>query len=151
MKRCFCRCLNPWPAGTNYVCPLITLRYVRLRDLKMVDTSCCLSRCKTWSCPCCSIKHHATKAYTEWRCSSTHSGLDGGEWPASRPCRFFKLSHYTPWRHLGERRYSTSALNGGWVVSVTPRPRFTPGKGPLVPIVQEAGLAPEPFWTQRLD
>jgi hypothetical protein len=27
------------------------------------------------------------------------------------------------------------------VVSVTPRPRFTPGKGPPVPIVQEAGWA----------
>jgi hypothetical protein len=26
-----------------------------------------------------------------------------------------------------------------WVVSVTPRPRFTQGKGPTVPIVQEAG------------
>jgi hypothetical protein len=31
------------------------------------------------------------------------------------------------------------------VVSVTPRPRFTP-----VPIVQEAGWAPEPVLTQRL-
>jgi hypothetical protein len=34
---------------------------------------------------------------------------------------------------LGERRYSscsflTSALQGGWVVSITPRPRFTPGE-----------------------
>jgi hypothetical protein len=34
------------------------------------------------------------------------------------------------------------------VVSITPRPRFTPEKGPLVPIVQEAGWAPEPVWTQ---
>jgi hypothetical protein len=31
---------------------------------------------------------------------------------------------------------------GGGVVSVTPRPRFTPGKEPPVPIVQEAGWAP---------
>jgi hypothetical protein len=37
------------------------------------------------------------------------------------------------------------------VVSVTPRPRFTPEKGPPVPIVQEAGWAPEPVWTQRLE
>ena len=39
----------------------------------------------------------------------------------------------------------TSTLNeGGWS---TPRPgRFTPGKY-LVPIVQEAGWAPGPFWT----
>jgi hypothetical protein len=30
----------------------------------------------------------------------------------------------------------------------TPLP---PGKGPPVPIVQEAGWAPEPVWTQRLE
>jgi len=34
----------------------------------------------------------------------------------------------------------------GWVVSSTPRPHFTPGKEP-VPILQEAGWAPEPVWT----
>jgi len=33
-----------------------------------------------------------------------------------------------------------------WVVSVKPRPLFTPGKEP-VPIVQEAGWAPGPVWT----
>ena len=33
----------------------------------------------------------------------------------------------------------------GWVVNVTPRPHFTPGKDP-VPIVQEAGWAPGPVW-----
>jgi len=32
------------------------------------------------------------------------------------------------------------------VVSVTPRPHFTPGKDP-VPILQEAGWAPGPVWT----
>jgi hypothetical protein len=36
----------------------------------------------------------------------------------------------------------------GWVVSVTPRRRFTPGERTPVPIVQEAGWAPEPVWTQ---
>jgi hypothetical protein len=36
------------------------------------------------------------------------------------------------------------------VVSVTPQPRFAPGKGPPVPIVQEAGWASESVWTQRL-
>ena len=35
---------------------------------------------------------------------------------------------------------------GGLGVSVTPRPLFTPGKGP-VPIVQEAGWALGPVWT----
>ena len=34
----------------------------------------------------------------------------------------------------------------GWVVSSTPRPKFTPGKDP-VPILQEAGWAPGPVWT----
>ena len=34
----------------------------------------------------------------------------------------------------------------GWVVSSTPRPQFTPGKDP-VPILQEAGWAPGPVWT----
>jgi hypothetical protein len=40
-----------------------------------------------------------------------------------------------------------SALDGGeWSAS---RPgRFIPGKGPLVPTEQEAGWAPEPFWTR---
>jgi hypothetical protein len=33
----------------------------------------------------------------------------------------------------------------GWVVSITPRQRFPPGKVPPVPIEQEAGWAPEPF------
>ena len=33
----------------------------------------------------------------------------------------------------------------GWVVSSTPRSHFTPGKDP-VPILQEAGWAPEPVW-----
>jgi hypothetical protein len=44
-----------------------------------------------------------------------------------------KVSRYTQWRRMGKRRHSsysylTSAARWGWVVSVTPRPRFTPGK-----------------------
>jgi hypothetical protein len=44
-----------------------------------------------------------------------------------------KVSRYTPWRRLGERRYSsysftTSNTSWEWVVSVTPRPHFTPGE-----------------------
>jgi hypothetical protein len=44
-----------------------------------------------------------------------------------------KLSYYTSRRRLGERMYSsysltTSALDGDWVVRVTPRPRFSPGE-----------------------
>jgi hypothetical protein len=32
-----------------------------------------------------------------------------------------------------------------------PAALIPPGKGPPVPIVQEAGWAPEPVWTQRLE
>jgi hypothetical protein len=44
-----------------------------------------------------------------------------------------KLSHYTPWRRLGgEEVYLLLILDlgtrEGWVVSVTPRPRFSPGE-----------------------
>ena len=35
-----------------------------------------------------------------------------------------------------------------WVVSITPRPYFNPRKDP-VPIVQEAGWAPRPVWTDE--
>jgi hypothetical protein len=58
--------------------------------------------------------------------------------------------------HLGDRRYSsysflTSALEGGeWSASQPGRP-LPPGKEPPVPIVQEAGWAPEPVWAQRLE
>jgi hypothetical protein len=66
-----------------------------------------------------------------------------------------KQSHSTPIEAQGERRYSsysftTSALDGGeWSASRLGR-ALLPGKGPPVPIVQEAGCAPEPVWTQRL-
>jgi hypothetical protein len=32
-----------------------------------------------------------------------------------------------------------------------PAALLPPGKGPLVPIGQEAGWAPEPVWTQRIE
>jgi hypothetical protein len=47
--------------------------------------------------------------------------------------------------------FSTSALDGGeWSASLPDR-ALAPRKGPPVPIVQEAGWAPEPVWTQRLE
>jgi hypothetical protein len=46
---------------------------------------------------------------------------------------------------------STSALDGGEWSASRPGPALAPGKGPPVPIVQEAGWAPEPVWTQRLE
>jgi hypothetical protein len=40
----------------------------------------------------------------------------------------------------------TSALDKGWVVNVTPRPLYPPGKD-SIPNVYEAGWAPAPVWT----
>jgi hypothetical protein len=62
----------------------------------------------------------------------------------------------------GKRRYSsysfsTSALDGGeWSASrpgraLPPGRTLPPGKRPPVPIVQEAGWAPEPIWTQKIE
>jgi hypothetical protein len=49
-----------------------------------------------------------------------------------------KLSRYMPWRHMGERRYSsysylTSALDGGEWSASRPGRALPPGKGPPVP------------------
>jgi hypothetical protein len=58
--------------------------------------------------------------------------------------------------HLGDRRYSfcsflTSAPEGGEWSASRPGRALPPGKEPPVPTVQEAGWAPEPVWTQRLE
>jgi hypothetical protein len=58
--------------------------------------------------------------------------------------------------HGGERLFSsysflTSALNGGEWSASRPGSALPPGKGPPVPIVQEARWAPEPVWTQKLE
>jgi hypothetical protein len=47
--------------------------------------------------------------------------------------------------------FSTSALEGGWWSASRPGRALAPGKGPPVPIVQEAGWAPELVWTQMLE
>jgi hypothetical protein len=57
---------------------------------------------------------------------------------------------------LRQRRYSsylfsTSALDGGEWSESRPGRGLPPGKGPPVPIGQEAGWAPEPVWTQRIE
>jgi hypothetical protein len=41
-------------------------------------------------------------------------------------------------------------MGGEWSAS-RPGRALPPGKGPSVPIVQDAGWAPEPAWTQRLE
>jgi hypothetical protein len=65
-----------------------------------------------------------------------------------------KQSRYTPWKRLGGEGYSsfsflTSALDGVSGQRHAPAALY-PGKGPPVRIVQEAGWATEPVWTQRL-
>jgi hypothetical protein len=55
-----------------------------------------------------------------------------------------------------ERSYSsysflTWALDGVSNQCHAPAAFLPPGKGPLVPIGQEAGWAPEPVWTQTLE
>jgi hypothetical protein len=56
----------------------------------------------------------------------------------------------------GERRYSsysftTSALDGGEWSASRPGRALPQGKEPPVSIVQEAGWAPKPVWTQRIE
>jgi hypothetical protein len=56
----------------------------------------------------------------------------------------------------GERTYSsysflTSVLDKGQWSASRPGRALNPGKGPLVPTVQETGWASEPVWTQRLE
>jgi hypothetical protein len=45
----------------------------------------------------------------------------------------------------------TSAVDGGELSASRPGRALAPGIGPPVSIVQEAGWAPEPVWTQRLE
>jgi hypothetical protein len=47
--------------------------------------------------------------------------------------------------------FSTSALDEGEWSASHPGHASAPGKGPLVPIVQEAGWASEPVWAQRAE
>jgi hypothetical protein len=54
-------------------------------------------------------------------------------------------------RRCSSYSYFSSALDGGEWSASRPGRALPPGKGPPVPIVQEAGWAPEPVWTQRLE
>jgi hypothetical protein len=83
-------------------------------------------------------------------------------WSISLSCYYYIFctkAKVVPPRHegaWGERRYSSysfsiSALDGGEWSASPPGRALPPGKGPPVPIVQEAGWAPEPVWTQILE
>jgi hypothetical protein len=71
-----------------------------------------------------------------------------------KPCKSkkrVKQSHYTPWRRLGGEETYLLLIHdlgtrwGEWSVS-------RPGRAlPPVLIGQEAGWAPEPVWTQRIE
>jgi hypothetical protein len=67
-----------------------------------------------------------------------------------------KLPRYRHAGAKGEKQYTsysllTSALDGSERSASHPSRALPPEKGPPVPIVQEAGWAPEPVWTQRLE
>jgi hypothetical protein len=47
--------------------------------------------------------------------------------------------------------FSTSALGGDEWSASRPGRALVPEKGPPVPIVEDAGWAPEPVWAQRLE
>jgi hypothetical protein len=51
----------------------------------------------------------------------------------------------------GRGIFTISALDGGEWSASRPGRALPPGKGPPVPIVQEAVWALEPVWTQRLE
>jgi hypothetical protein len=62
-------------------------------------------------------------------------------------------SHNTSLDALGQRKcssywFTTSALDRGVRSASRPGRALLPGKGPPVPIVQQAGWAPEPVWTK---
>jgi hypothetical protein len=82
---------------------------------------------------------------TDWAVSACwRTSIKNWSWPAKR--------HEGAWRERSYSSYSfsTSTLDGGeWSASL-PGTALSLGKGPPVPIVQEAGRAPELVWTQRV-
>jgi hypothetical protein len=49
-------------------------------------------------------------------------------------------------RRNSSHSFSTSALDGGEWSASPPGRALSPGKGPSLPVVQEAGWASEPVW-----
>jgi hypothetical protein len=107
-------------------------------------------------------KHSDGKDMTERFRKQTSLSAQLPFWTNKKTIRFHlvtkkrKQSHYTPESAWAERRYSsysfsTSALNGGGWSASRPGRALAPGKGPPVPTGKEAGWAPQPVWTQRLE
>jgi hypothetical protein len=71
-------------------------------------------------------------------------------WPKAKAVPLYAME--VPGGDRRHRSYSflTSALEGEWSAS-RPGRAVAPGKGPPVPIVQEAGWAPELDWTQTIE
>jgi hypothetical protein len=97
-----------------------------------------------------------------WLIPKFWSTIRAISWTLSLPCvlhlwHYKKQSRYTPWRRLGGVRwyssysFTTSALDWGEWSASRPGRALPPGKGPPVPIGEEAGWAPEPVWTQSIE
>jgi hypothetical protein len=93
------------------------------------------------------LKQPVTGSYPETDKSSTHSPI-----LVKVKCTLVQALRLCTGRTAHTRRRGIALLfhdhgtRKKWEVSVTPRPLLTPGKD-TVPIVQEAGWAPEPVWT----
>jgi hypothetical protein len=101
----------------------------------------------------------------EWSCTSTTPYVFIAWGLISTKDNFTFTLIYQQWyscpatRHegaWGKRRHSSysfsaSALDRGEWWASHPGRALPPGRGPLVPTEQEAGWAPEPVWTQRLE
>jgi hypothetical protein len=88
--------------------------------------------------------------------SSPPERLHGMQWDcftlytvAAKSCPTTR--HGGAWERYSSYSFSITALDGGEWSASRPGRALAPRKGPTVPTVQEAGWAPEPVWTQRLE
>jgi hypothetical protein len=88
----------------------------------------------------CLTKHHAIKAYWEWRYSSTHSltsALDGGEWSTSRPGRFTPREKAPGTHWIGGWVGPRAVLDAAVKKKITsPRRESNPGTPIVQPVAQ---------------
>jgi hypothetical protein len=86
-------------------------------------------------CRSCGLSSEKLSCYAvTFMCNSLSSGLAGDVQEMSLfTCRHVKGSRYTPWRRFGWEEvqlllFLNLGTRRGWVVTITPRPRFTPWK-----------------------